>query len=136
MRSRIIKTRWHAFLDYMTALLLLISPWLFDFTRDTLSTRIGVISGAIVLIMSVFSRNEGGLIRVIPMPIHLIMDIVLGFAILILPYLPTQELPHIVLLLVGLMLICSGIFTENSIEQHEIPVSVPEKDAHIQGNKR
>lgn len=136
MKTKIIQTRWHAFLDYMLALLLLIAPWLFDFTQQSIFMVSSVVAGGIILVMTLFTNNEGGLIRIIPMPVHLILDIFLGLALLVIPFFLQEDIPHIVLLLGGLMLICTGIFTRHTRETHEIPVPVPDKDAHIQGNAR
>ena len=72
--GRMIPTRIHGILDYATALLLLLAPWLFDFYRSAPATWVPVVLAAGALIYSVFTDYEAGVVKQLPMPVHLGLD--------------------------------------------------------------
>lgn len=76
--KHLITTKTHGLLDYLTGFLLFASPWLFGFASGGVKMGIPIIVGAMIPIMSMFTRYEGGLIRVIPMRAHLAIDAVTG----------------------------------------------------------
>ncbi len=46
---RFIPTRFHGILDYIVALVLILAPWLFDFSDNSYATWTLVIAGIVVL---------------------------------------------------------------------------------------
>src|SRR5690606_10733716 len=73
-----ISTRLHAVLDYAYALVLLAAPWLFTFADIPAAKMIVLISAILVLIVSFLTRYEGGFLKIIPMKVHLWIDVLLG----------------------------------------------------------
>jgi hypothetical protein len=74
-------------LDYGVGALLIASPWIFGFAEMGAETWIPVIIGIMTLIMSIFTNYELGLIKMIPLPVHLLIDIVAGILLAASPWL-------------------------------------------------
>src|SRR5678815_5132863 len=68
---RFIPTKVHGVMDYIMGILLIASPWLFDFNRGGMETWIPVILGVGALVYSVMTDYELGLTRTLTMPTHL-----------------------------------------------------------------
>jgi hypothetical protein len=83
---RFIPTRFHGILDYLYGVLLIASPWLFGFAAGGAETWVAVVIGAIVLVQTVFTDFEMGLIKKIPMQSHLMMDFGIGVILAISPW--------------------------------------------------
>jgi hypothetical protein len=75
---RFIPTKVHGVMDYLMGILLIASPWLFDFNRGGMETWIPVILGVGALVYSVMTDYELGLTRTLSMPTHLTLDLVSG----------------------------------------------------------
>jgi hypothetical protein len=84
---QVIPTRIHGLLDYTVGILLVASPWLFNFSDGGAQTWIPVVLGLGVLGYSLATRYEFGLVKLIPMPIHLILDTGGGLFLAISPWL-------------------------------------------------
>ena len=84
---RIIPTRVHGVLDYAVALILMVSPWLFRFAQGGIETWVPVAFGLTVIGYSLCTRYEFGLIPIIPVPIHLMLDAVGGLILAASPWL-------------------------------------------------
>jgi hypothetical protein len=111
-----IPTKIHGILDYAGGLLIMASPWLFGFAHlGGAPFIIPLMGGGIQLLITVFTNHETGLIKVLPLQMHLIIDVFLGFTLLVSPFLyefyPFVWLPHFIL---GLFNFGSGIFTQHS----------------------
>jgi hypothetical protein len=83
---RFIPTWLHGILDYPMSLLLIALPWLADFGNDY-ATWISVSAGVAMLGLSALTAYEAGLIRVVPMAAHLMVDGVMGAALAASPWL-------------------------------------------------
>ncbi len=98
---RIIPTRVHGLLDYSMGALLIVAPWLFGFNRGGAETWTPVILGAGAIVYSLFTHYELGLVRVIPMPVHLALDFMSGLVLTLSPWLfgfaDLVSTPHLVL---------------------------------------
>lgn len=97
----IIGTSTHAKLDYPVGLLFMASPWIFGFTAIVSATWTPVVIGFTALIMSLFTDYEGGMVRSIPMRVHLTVDmfsgIFLGSSPWILGFADQVFLPHLIM---------------------------------------
>lgn len=82
-----IPTRVHGVIDYLVAVLLIASPWLFDFSDGGAKTWIPVALGIGIALYSVLTDYELGLMRMIPMPIHLLLDVGGGIFLAVSPWL-------------------------------------------------
>jgi hypothetical protein len=109
-----ISTRMHSLLDYTVAALLIASPWLFGFASDSHAQWIPVILGAATVLASLLTRYEGGLIKLIPMPVHLAFDALSAVFLIASPWLfgfaQTVYIPHVV---IGLMEITVVLLTSS-----------------------
>lgn len=109
---KFITTRTHGVMDYTSGILLIISPWLFDFADGGSAQWIPVVIGLMVLGMSFFTRYELGVVKTIPMHIHLAMDVVAGLFLAASPWLfdfaDRVFWPHLIF---GLLAVSAGLFT-------------------------
>jgi hypothetical protein len=84
----IIPTRVHGCIDYIFGALLIASPWLFGFGNSTnWGMAIPVVLGTTVIVYSIFTCYEWGALHLIPMPAHLTIDLLLGIALAVSPWL-------------------------------------------------
>jgi hypothetical protein len=110
---RVISTRAHGVLDYIVGALLIAAPWLFGFAEGGAETWVPVALGAGALVYSLMTDYELGVVRRIPMPMHLTLDIMSGVLLAASPWLfgfaDLVYLPHLV---VGIFEIAAGLMTE------------------------
>jgi hypothetical protein len=81
---KIINSKLHGILDYLIGFSLLI-PWITGYLTDSRDSLITGLAGSILLIYSVSTDYEFGWIRIIPMRLHLLLDLVLGLLLIIYP---------------------------------------------------
>lgn len=113
-----ITTKLHGLIDYPVGVLLLLAPNLFGFA-DVEGAAVWVprILGLFVLIQSVFTQYELGLIKVLPMRMHLMFDYFAGAVLAASPWLfgfydsanQRMWVPHLV---AGLLLLLVTSMTE------------------------
>ncbi|MBF8963115.1 SPW repeat protein [Pontibacter sp. FD36] len=84
---RFIPTRFHGILDYVYGILLIASPWLFNFAAGGAETWVPVVIGAIVLLQTILTDFEMGLVKKIPMQTHLMLDFGIGVILALSPWL-------------------------------------------------
>lgn len=84
---KFIPTRVHGMLDYAMGLLLIASPWLFDFADGGAAQWIPIILGAGAIVYSLMTDYELGAVRRIPMKGHLALDAMSGGLLAISPWL-------------------------------------------------
>jgi hypothetical protein len=111
-----ISTKFYGYFNYLLAITLIASPWLFGFNNgSSAALLIPIYFGWLQLIMAIFVNNEGGIIKQFPMPTHLVLDVFMGFIIMVSPWLwafdKEEFLPQFIL---GLVLFCLGLFTKRS----------------------
>src|SRR3954470_12689855 len=82
----LIPTRVHGFLDYIVGLLLIVAPWLFGFSHHGAASSVPIFLGAAAILYSLLTRYELGLIKVIPMPAHLALDVLSGIFLALSPW--------------------------------------------------
>jgi hypothetical protein len=84
----IIPTRNHGYLDYIFGAVLIAAPWLFGFGNSTnWGMAVPVVLGAVVITYSIFTCYELGALHLIPMQAHLAIDLILGIALAVSPWL-------------------------------------------------
>lgn len=82
-----IPTSVHGGLDYLMGLLLIALPWLFGFAAGGAETWVPIVLGGGVLLYSLCTDYEWGLVRAIPMPLHLGLDGAGGLVLFASPFL-------------------------------------------------
>ena len=100
---RVISTRTHGVLDYLTGGMLLAAPRLLGLTGVPASARAFRLAGGGAALYSLLTDYELGAVRVLPMPAHLAMDAASGALLASSPWLlgfakegPRHWLPHVV----------------------------------------
>lgn len=112
---RFIDTRTHGMMDYLMGILLIISPWLFGFADGGAAQWVPIILGLGALLYSVITDYEMGLLKIIPMSAHLMIDILSGVFLAASPWIfgfaEEVYLPHLIL---GIVEIGAGLMTKKS----------------------
>jgi hypothetical protein len=126
--ARPIPSRTHAMLDYPLGLLLILSPWIFGFSDvGGIAVALPVVVGAVALVQSLMTDWELSVVDIVPLPIHLSMDVVAGALLALSPFIfgfsdegANAWLPH---LLAGIGLVGAGLLTqrERADEGGELP---------------
>ena len=98
---RFIDTRIHGYLDYLMGLLLMAAPWLFGFAIGGAAQWLPFFLGVGVIIYSILTDYELGLLKVIPMKAHLVIDLMGGILLAASPWIfgfaDEVFLPHLLL---------------------------------------
>lgn len=84
---RIISTRVHGALDYLIGALVAVSPWLFGFADGETSSWVHLVIGGGIILAAAMTNFEYGVVRMIPMPVHLMLDAAIGVLALASPWL-------------------------------------------------
>jgi hypothetical protein len=107
---RFISTRVHGMMDYLMGVLLIISPYLFGFATGGAKQWLPIVLGLTLLMQSVLTRYELGLMPVIAMPLHLGLDIASGLLLAASPWLfgfaDQVFWPHVILGLIEIGTAC------------------------------
>ncbi len=119
---RFISTRTHGVLDYVVGALLIVVPYILGFADGTAAQWVPQFLGLVAIGGALMTDYELGVMRVIPMPVHLMIDIGSGALLALSPWLfgfsDRVLWPH---LLVGVMEIGAGLMTR----------TVPEDGARV-----
>ncbi len=111
---RFISTRTHGVLDYVVGALLIVVPYLLGFADGTAAQWVPQLLGLVAIGGALLTDYELGVMRVIPMPVHLMIDIGSGVLLALSPWLfgfaDRVLWPH---LLVGIMEIGAGLTTRS-----------------------
>jgi hypothetical protein len=98
--------RVHGIIDYAVAALLIVAPWLLGFADHRTATAVTVGFGVVALLYSLFTDYELGLVRRLPMRVHLLIDVVWGLGLIASPWVfgfaGRVAWPHIIVGLAGL----------------------------------
>ncbi len=110
---RFIPTKVHGILDYLVGILLIASPWLFDFARGGAETWVPVVLGAGAIVYSLMTDYEYSISRSISMKTHLTLDLLSGIFLAASPWIFNFDeyvyMPHLVL---GLLEIAASLMTQ------------------------
>lgn len=101
---QVLPTRTHGVIDYVVSTFLIAAPHLFSFADGGPAQWVPTALGAAGILYSLFTRYELGLAPIIPMPVHLGLDVLNGLILATSPWVfgfsRTVYLPHLV---IGLM---------------------------------
>ena len=101
-----IPTRVHGMIDYGVGLVVTAAPWLLGFSDHRVATVVTVTFGVIAILYSAATDYELGLVRVIPMRAHLLIDVVWALGLIASPWLfgfsGRVAWPHVLIGLAGL----------------------------------
>lgn len=128
---RVIPTKVHGVLDYLSGLLLIASPWLFDFANGGAAQWVPILVGVTILLMSLVTDYELSAAKLVPMRTHLGLDVLSGALLAASPWLfGFAELVYWPHLLLGIAEIGAGLLTQQvpgyrattAAPSHERPV--------------
>ena len=115
---RFIPTRFHAPLDYIVGVVLIASPWIFQFSGHTAATVVPIVLGVGLIAYSLFTNYELGVWKVAPMAVHNLIDIAAGGLLAASPWIfgfadesANVWVPHLV---VGLAAVFLGLTTKQA----------------------
>jgi hypothetical protein len=112
---QLIPTRIHGYLDYLMGVVLIASPWIFDFADGDIEQWMPIVLGAAVILYSLLTDYELGAVRVIPMPAHLLLDVIGGVLLAASPWIFgfDDEIwePHLIL---GVLEVVAGLLTSRT----------------------
>ena len=98
-----INSKVHGYVDYMMGILLILFPLIFDLPEGIAST-LPVVLGAGTIIYSLVTDYELGLVNLIPLKVHLIIDILAGVLLAAAPWLfDFAEVIYLPFLIAGIL---------------------------------
>jgi len=101
-----ITPRVHGMIDYAVAALLVLAPWLIGFPDHRTATVVTVGFGVVAVLYSLFTDYELGLVRRLPMRLHLLIDLFWSLGLIASPWVfrfaGRVWLPHVMVGLAGL----------------------------------
>lgn len=120
---RFISSKVHGVLDYLSGALFIASPWLFGFADGGPAQWVPVLVGAMILVASLMTDYELGVVKVVSMPLHLTLDVLSGLFLAASPWIfgfaDSVYLPHVVF---GLLEIGAGLMTHKVAYDTHSPV--------------
>jgi hypothetical protein len=103
---QIIETKRHAYIDYSLGIILIAAAYLLNFQSENMPNIVMYAMGGWSLLYSLFTKYELGLIKIIPINIHLMLDSLSGIFLATSPWLlgfaDKVFLPHLILGLITL----------------------------------
>lgn len=95
----LLSSRAHGVVDYIFGFVLIVAPFLLGFGDDQAATWVLMIAGVGVIIVSLLTNYELGFFRLIPMPVHLTLDVAAGAFLTMSPWLfgfiDRVSMPHL-----------------------------------------
>jgi hypothetical protein len=76
----------HGAVEYAAAAVFIVAPFLFEFDSDA-ATAISIVVGVAILVVTASSDLPTGLAKVIPVTIHMVLDIVVAAVLIAAPFL-------------------------------------------------
>lgn len=96
-----ISTFAHGVIDYLVGAILIAAPFLFGFADGGAAQWATIAMGVIAVLYSLVTDYELGALRLLPMPVHLGIDLAFGPLLMALPWLfrfaDQTWLPHLIL---------------------------------------
>lgn len=122
---KILSTRTHTIIGLIVGLALLVAPWLFGFADEGgAAVTVPIIVGIVILLSELTTTSPLSLIKLVPMRIHIMMDVVTGLVLLASPWLfgfsdleANAWVPHVV---VGLLVAGYAVMTDTDDEDASV----------------
>jgi hypothetical protein len=110
---KFLPTKVHGVLDYLVGLALIFAPNIFNFTSvGGAAVFIPRLLGIVLIIYSLFTKYEWGIIKVFPMPYHLVIDFLAALFLALSPFIfgfykdsANVWLPHFVVGIVVILVV-------------------------------
>ena len=82
-----LNSRTHGVLDYLTAIVLIVAPYLFGFANGGAAQLVPQVIGALIILMSLLTAYELSVAKLVPFRVHLGVDIAQAILLLVSPWL-------------------------------------------------
>jgi len=109
---RLISIKLHSMVDYLFGIFLILSPWIFMFSKDLSDAGSPIIIGILLLSYNLFTAYNYSLAKLIPFRYHLVLDMAFGVVLALSPWLlhfaDIVYLPHVFM---GVVLILLALNT-------------------------
>ncbi|MGE3683286.1 MAG: hypothetical protein AB7G93_16295 [Bdellovibrionales bacterium] len=100
-----ISLRTHNILDYVVGGVLIVAPFLFGFADIDVARNVFMLSGFFLILYSLFTNYHYAALRVIPLGVHMTLDVLLGALVIVAPWVfdyrafltPAQEYLHYIM---------------------------------------
>lgn len=130
-----ISTAFYGFFIYIVALFLIASPWIFGTTElSSAALLLPIYIGWLRLIAAIFADTKFGMVKQFPLQMSLVLDVIMGFIILVSPYVWGFVHGHngvggvfLPQLLMGGVMLIFGFFTKHS------PFLTPAQETYQEG---
>jgi hypothetical protein len=87
MEVLMLNSRTHGVLDYLTAIVLIVAPYLFGFANGGAAQLVPQVIGALIILMSLLTAYELSVAKLVPFRVHLGVDIAQAILLLVSPWL-------------------------------------------------
>jgi peptidoglycan/LPS O-acetylase OafA/YrhL len=111
----------HAMLEPVIAALLIAAPFLFGFSDRGAPTAASIVAGVLVLLIGMSTKWRVSLVKVIPVPIHATMDLVLAVLLIAAPFIfafSDETAPTVFFLAVGVGQLLVALATRWRTDDH------------------
>lgn len=126
-----ISSRVHGALDYLSGALLIASPWLFGFADGGYAQWVPIVVGATILLVSLITDYEFSLAKLIPLRVHLSLDVLSGALLASSPWLfgfaDVVYWPHVLL---GIAEVGAGLLTRKIPDYRVSTTSARDQATH------
>lgn len=86
MRRGLITLNMHAAIEPVAAIVLILSPWIFGFSANNTAKVVMIVIGAIMLISGALTDWRLSPVRLIPLRVHFMTDLLLGAVLILSPF--------------------------------------------------
>jgi uncharacterized membrane protein HdeD (DUF308 family) len=86
MRRGFVPLDIHAAIEPVAAIVLIAAPWIFGFSDVNSAKVISIVIGVIMLLSGGMTRWRLAVVRVIPLRVHFMTDLLLGFVLILAPF--------------------------------------------------
>lgn len=120
-----LKTRRHGLLDYAAGALLML-PWTTNFNEREQDTWMLGAAGLLIILYSVMTDYEMGLMKLLPMKAHLVLDVLVALFLMASPFIfPVYNYYFYWPMLLGVLLFTTALLSSSA------PYRVNKKDLNI-----
>jgi hypothetical protein len=123
---KVISSRTHTVIGIIVGLVLIVAPWLFGFADEGGAVKmVPIWVGVFILLSELTTTSPYSLVKLVPMPVHIIVDVVTGLFLLTSPWLfgftdleANAWAPHVV---VGVLVAGYALMTR--VDDQEAPLA-------------
>ena len=116
---RFISTKAHTIIGLVVRVLLVFASVLFGFTDNGAASAVSMFVGLFIILNELITTSPFGLVKLVPMKVHIVLDVVTGLFLAVSPWLfqfmdtahNSQWVPHVV---VGIMVMGYALLTSTA----------------------